>query len=301
MHKFLLSVFVILGSPLFAWAQVKIPAALAEQRMKTVKIVGGTAYAVTMASLSVLWYADKPSRAFHILDDGRAWLWMDKCGHAYASYQTARLLQKSLLWAGMRPKKSAFWAAGSAFLAITSIEIFDGFSQDWGASPSDALANLGGSLFFLGQQLRWQEERIYFRWSYTRSGYAKYRPKALGNNTLQRWLKDYNGQVYWLSASPKAFFKQIKFPAWLGLAVGYGAEGIIGAYKNPYQIDGKKIPNFQRNKQFYVSLDVFPDKIKSKSKFLRTLLFVSGAVKFPLPALRYTQNRGWDWFLPLFF
>ena len=41
-------------------------------------------------------------------------------------------------------------------------------------------------------------------------------------------LKDYNAQTYWFSANLKSFFPEIKFTAWLNVAVGYGAEGMFG-------------------------------------------------------------------------
>ena len=265
-----------------------------KKRLETVKIASVAMYGATMAGLGTLWYADQPSSSFHFLNDGGAWLLMDKFGHAYSTYQTGRILQKSLIWAGMNPKKATLWAVGSAFFAISSIEVFDGFSESWGASPTDLLANLSGATLLTIQYFAWGEEKIRFRWSYANSGYAQYRPNALGSNMHERWLKDYNGQVYWLSASPAAFMRKGKPPQWLGLAVGYGANGIIGAYENPQTIDGIKIPTFERRKQFYIGPDLFLDKIKTNSKLLNTLFFLSGGIKLPLPALEYTENRGWN-------
>jgi hypothetical protein len=45
-------------------------------------------------------------------------------------------------------------------------------------------------------------------------------------------LKDYNGQTYWASANFKSFFPKSNLPPWLGVSVGYGAEGLFGAEEN---------------------------------------------------------------------
>lgn len=265
-----------------------------QKRLNTVKYTSAGMYGATMLGLGTLWYADEPSSSFHFLNDGGAWLFMDKFGHSYATFQTGRLLRASFMWAGMEHKKATLWAAGSAFAAISSIEVFDGLSESWGASPTDLVANLSGATLLSAQYLLWKEEKIRFKWSYAQSGFPKYRPNALGSNMYERWLKDYNGQVYWLSTSPTSFFKKSKFPEWLGIAIGYSADGIVGAYENPQQIDGVILPVFKRRKQLYLGPDLFLDKIKTRSKFLNTLFFLSSGIRLPLPALELTEGKGWD-------
>ncbi len=294
---FLLLFFLALT--LLAYAQDSIHVQPSQQRIKAVAYGGAALYGVGMTGLGVMWYADQPTRSFHFLNDGGAWYWVDKWGHAYATYQVARTVHASLRWADMPERKATWWAAGSAWLALTSIEVFDGFSEGWGASPSDALANLAGVSLWAGQQLLWNEERIRFRWSYANhENYPQYRPDALGSNAPERWLKDYNGQVYWLATSPAAWLPQTRFPKWLGIAVGYSADGILGAYENPTTVDGLPIPPFERRWQVYLAPDIFLDEIKTRSKFLNTLFFLAGSLKFPLPALEYTQGAGWKWYSP---
>ncbi len=273
------------------YAQQPDSAQVYAKRLRTVAIGSAGLYTGTMLGLGAIWYADKPSTSFHFLNDAGAWLSMDKFGHAYATYQGARTLHAGLRWAGASSQKATLWAVGSSLLAVTSIEIFDGFSEGWGASPSDVVANMSGGLLFGAQQFLWQREKIRFRWSYSNTGYAQYRPNALGSNVLERWLKDYNGQIYWLSASPADFGWQ-GFPKWLGLAIGYGAEGILGGYENPTQIDGQPVPYFERRRQFYLSLDLFSDQLRTRSKLLNTVFFLASALKVPLPALSFVPQRG---------
>ena len=77
----------------------------------------------------------------------------------------------------------------------TIIEVLDGFSYGWGASSGDLIANTTGSLFAIGQALKWNEQRIQLKYSYKPSEWADMNPEKLGNNHLERALKDYNGQT----------------------------------------------------------------------------------------------------------
>jgi len=46
----------------------------------------------------------------------------------------------------------------------------------------------------------------------------------------------------------------------------------------------------QRNRQFYLSLDIDLTRIKTKSKFANTVLGAFGFIKFPFPAIEFNQN-----------
>jgi hypothetical protein len=115
-------------------------------------------------------------------------------------------------------------------------------------------------------------------------------------------LKDYNGQTYWLSGNISAFLpKSSKFPKWLNVAVGYGAEGMTGAYTNPATApDGTPIPASERYRQFYLSIDVDFSRIPTNNKTLHTILCVVNVLKFPFPALEF-NTRGEILFYPFYF
>ena len=79
----------------------------------------------------------------------------------------------------------------------------------------------------------WAEQRIQVKVSYHPTGYADARPDLFGDK-YTKYLKDYNGHTGWLSFRVHSFlpdskFKQ-KYPRWLNLAVGYGANGLLGGY-----------------------------------------------------------------------
>ncbi|NJM25882.1 MAG: DUF2279 domain-containing protein, partial [Bacteroidia bacterium] len=109
---------------------------------------------------------------------------------------------------------------------LVPVEIFDGFSDAYGASAGDLIADAAGPLLYLGQKALWQEVRIHPKFSFHQTRYAPMRPDLLGDNLTSEVLKDYNGQTYWLSVDVDKF---IQFPRWLNIAVGYGAEEMITA------------------------------------------------------------------------
>jgi hypothetical protein len=245
----------------------------------------------SLAGLYGLWYADYPQSGFHFINDNSEWRGMDKAGHTMTCYYLGKIGYESLRWAGMKEKK-AIWYGGMLGMAyLGTVEIFDGFSAEWGASPGDLAANSLGTALFIGQQLAWKEQRILLKWSFHSTDYAQYNKAQLGSTFSERMLKDYNGQTYWLSANLYSLAgMQGRFPKWLNLAIGYGAEGMTGARSNPLKVDNLPIPTFTRYSQFYLAPDIDLTRIPTRSKNLKLLLNAIGFIKFPLPALEMNKN-----------
>ena len=131
------------------------------------------------------------------------------------------------------------------------------------------------------------------KFSVHKSKYAQYSPDLLGENFQQNILKDYNGQTYWLSANIYSFLKKNSgFPKWLNVAVGYGAEGMTGGYNNLSEYNGNPVPEFDRRRQFYLSLDIDLTRIQTRSKLVNLLLDGFGFIKFPFPALEFNNIDG---------
>ncbi|MBW6490230.1 MAG: YfiM family protein [Lentimicrobium sp.] len=255
-------------------------------------IIGGSAlYAGSMTGLYHLWYKDFPQGKLHFNNDNEEWLLMDKTGHATASYYIGLLGYESLKWAGLSEKKSTWYGGSLGFVYLTVIEILDGHSVGWGASPGDLIANGTGTAIFIGQQLKWKEQRIVMKWSFHLTDYAQYNPGQLGNGFASRMMKDYNGQTIWLSGNIGSFIrKNNQFPEWFNLALGYGAEGMTGARSNPEIINGVQIPQFERHRQFYIAPDIDLSRIKTRNQTLNYALKALGFIKFPLPALEINKK-----------
>ena len=175
---------------------------------------------------------------------------MDKAGHLTTSYYSGLVGIKAYKWTGMK-RNNAIWhggLTGTYFLAI--IEFLDGKSEDWGASFGDLVANLSGSMLAISQAFFWDEQRIQLKYSYRPSLWATENPNQLGENNIERLLKDYNGQTYWMTFNMKSLLdiQNKNFPNWLSLALGYGADSMRG----PFPKDGENI-----YRQYFLSFDVF--------------------------------------------
>ena len=237
-------------------------------------------YSTTMYALNDLWYKDYPKSSFHWINDNSNWLQMDKVGHATTAYQVGMLGKDLMEWGGVSEKKALWYGGLYGAFFLTTIETLDGFSKEWGASWGDLIANTSGTFVFIGQELLWKEQRIQMKYSFKPSEYAKYRPDLLGSNFLQQSLKDYNGQVYWLSFNINSF-KKTSLPDWLNVAIGYGADGMYNG--NPDE-EGT-------HREFYASLDVNLRKIKTDKKFLDKALKILSFIKVPTPAFKLSQNK----------
>ena len=255
----------------------------------------------TFIGLDRLWYSEYPRSALHLFNDNGEWLQMDKFGHSQTSYSLGQSGYNALRWAGVK-EKNAMWYGGSLGLMFTVVvEVFDGYSSKWGFSMGDLIADAAGTAIFIGQQALWKEQRILYKWTFMPSDYAKYRPNVLGKNFSQQWLKDYNGQTYWFCIDIGAFLpKESKYPKWLNLALGYGADGMTGGSSNPTEVNGVSIPSFDRRRQFFLSVDINLNKIKIKNPILRALCSSIGFIKIPAPTLEYLSGKGF-YLHPLYF
>jgi Predicted periplasmic lipoprotein (DUF2279) len=257
-------------------------------RVKTVIITETALTASTLVALHTLWYKNYPQSNFHFINDNNEWLQMDKMGHVFASYQIGSASVKALKWAGVSEKKQLIYGSTLGFTFLTVVEIFDGYSSQWGASSGDLIANTLGTGLYLSQALLWKEQRIVPKFSFHTNRYAALRPNVLGSNFSEQILKDYNGQTYWLSVNLKSFIKKSNIPDWLNLAIGYGGEGMITGTINSE--NNFLLPNEARRRQFYVSLDLDLTRIKTKSATLKTLFNIINVLKIPAPTLEINSQ-----------
>ena len=262
-------------------------------------------YATNFASLYSFWYADYPKSNFHLFNDVGEYLQVDKVSHVYGAYVGGRMSMQMWKWAGV-PKKRYVWVGGMTGLAYeTVIEVMDGFSDHWGFSVGDYAANILGTSLLIGQELAWNEQRITMKYgthiaTYSDPTVDAYLNGIYGKSKLDRLFKDYNAQTYWLSANIKSFFKKSNVPDWLNIAFGYGGQDMYGAYWDGILDANGQLAypedHFQRYRQWYLAPDIDLTRIKTKSKALKTILFVLNTFKFPTPSLELSRGSlKWNW------
>lgn len=266
--------------------------------------VGGVTaagYGGSFLFLNTAWYKDYPRTSFHTFNDNGEWLQMDKAGHVWTCYNTSRLTTNMWQWAGANGKNAVLYGTGSSLLYMLSIEYLDGRSAEWGWSWGDVAANATGALLFASQEWAWKSQRTQLKLSlhynrYGEPGLQKRANDLFGQSWQGRLLKDYNAQTYWLSANLKSFFPKTSLPVWLNVSLGYGANGMFGGYENVAynKPDGTLTfdrRDIKRYRQFYLSPDIDLTKIKTRSRFLRSVFSALNVLKFPAPALELSNGK----------
>lgn len=255
--------------------------------------IAGT-WAISEVALYPLWYKAYNTGDFHFFDDSKEWLHMDKVGHAYTNYQlTSGLYQ--LYRYNKFPKGKALALSTAVGLGFqSSLEIFDGFSEGWGFSWNDMLFNTAGCLFFSGQDYFFAKQIIHPKFSFFPTQLAQIRPQLLGSNIPEQVFKDYNGQTYWLSFSSSNVIPQ--FPKWLAFSFGYGIMNKIDASQNTYFHNGN---TYRAYRQWYLSMDIQPNEIRCKRKWIKKSLLIFNYLKIPFPSIAY--SRGKMHFYPFYF
>jgi hypothetical protein len=239
-------------------------------------------YVLIVVLLGLAWYAQQSSFSFHFFNDLAEWKQMDKWGHFFTAFQVSVFASQLLLWTHyFEEKKSRRIAAWVAFLIVSSIEIPDGFSSEYGASVFDIGANALGCLAFVLQNSLWNSIKVFPKFSAHLTGFAPLRPSLLGDGFFQRLLKDYNGQTYWFSVQ----LDFLKLPSWLCIAVGVGAEGM--AYARDEQ---NAVLNLSPYRKYFISLDINLNAIKTRPGFWKTTLSILNMVKVPAPTLELSSH-----------
>ncbi|MDP4821960.1 MAG: YfiM family protein [Saprospiraceae bacterium] len=304
--------------------QSATPDSLYPQRLTWVLGLGIPAYGGATYLLYDTWYKNYQLGPFHTFNDWGEWRGMDKAGHLYATYAESEIAFRVAQWVGFRRNSAVWLGVGTGMLIQSTLEIMDGFSQKWGFSWPDMAFNIAGAGLFAAQELHWQEQRIRIKGSAWHPGY----PEAVitstdgqsttslqergqdlfGQGAVQTFLKNYNATTVWLSINPSSFLatpSAKKFPAWLNIALGYGAGNLYGGHDNTWTSDSGaafelSAQNYPRYSQFYLSLDLDLRRIPVNNRTLRTLLHSLNWLKIPAPTLEINTRGGvkghlWHW------
>ncbi len=244
----------------------------------TLLLLEAGGHLTTFTGLYFLWYKNYQQTKFHFFNDLPEWLQMDKAGHFFSGYWLTRL--QTYVWKQTNHKNPVLMGALWSTVAMTGIEVLDGFSAKWGASVYDALANFAGISLAL-----WQETNP----SITIFPMFSFHPVKYPDEYVQRanqlfgkfpisLLKDYNGQTYWLAIGQKN---------WVILpSIGYSAEGMLGGTSNCWQTNGiQTCATIPRQRQFFFSFTVNWQNINVNWKHWKTVASVLNIIKLPAPTL----------------
>jgi hypothetical protein len=261
---------------------------------------GLSVYGLTLAGLIWAWYGVEGQTSFHWFDDSGEWLGMDKLGHCTATFQVAAFALFILQKAGAARRPASWIAALMGWLVVSSYELLDGLSPTYGASWADLLANAGGALLLPLQVRVFPRLMAIPKLSYYSHALAPLRPALLGSTMADRWLKDYNGMTLWLSLDVNTITNRKLLPPWMTVAVGYGAEGLLGGHDNVWTDAGGTVHDYSqlaRTQQFYLSLDLNVIYLRERlPERWRWLLMPLHLIKCPAPAIEWgAEGLRWHW------
>jgi hypothetical protein len=275
-----------------------VETAVNKKRLYLITGVHAASYTGTLVILGKAWYKDYPKTGFHLFNDSREWLQVDKAGHAWTAYNIANYSTRLWQWSGVAKRKAALLGGASALGYQTILEYLDAHSAEWGWSWTDMGANAFGAALYTTQAWAWDDQKVTLKFSsFPQRHAAALNSRAddlFGKTFPERLLKDYNGQTYWLSFNPHSLF-QNRLPAWLNVAIGYGATGLYGGFEN-FARDKNGVVTFDRRdikrvRQWYLSPDIDWTKIHTNKKAVRTLFTLLNMIKMPAPALELRRGK----------
>jgi Predicted periplasmic lipoprotein (DUF2279) len=301
LHKIIIPLFFLLyGSQSRAEDMVSDTTSPDKTRVWIVGAGHAAVWTGTFIALNEAWYSDYPKQDFHLFNDWEEWQQMDKAGHVWTTYQLSRASGDVWKWSGISEKK-AIWLGGISGLAFQSIiEILDGFSEKWGFSLYDMAANVVGSGMYVSQALIWKQQRFQVKFSYYPYAYPpELDPRVnelFGSPGIERVLKDYNSQTYWLNVNLRDFFPGSRIPKWLNLSLGYNARLMLGGRENIWEDESGNVYDYSsipRYRRFFLSADIDLTRIRTRSPLLKSVFSALNVIKIPAPALEYNTQGQW--------
>ena len=276
-ERSLLPIFLLLSFSLFSQDSLHKKNILP----KTINLaVTSIAYYEFTSQMTQNFFRDYPYGKFHLKQDWKTWRGLDKFYHNYGSYQMSSVFYQVNKASGFDSIKALNLAFLESTIFSTTKEFADGHIDVGGWSWNDILMNFTGNSLFYAQQRWWGSQRIQYKFSYFSSGLQKYNPSVLGTSYKNYWLKDYNGETFWLSTSLGDW--KLTENKWLkpfGLCIGYGANNLIKEWDNPSTF------TLPRYSQYYLGLDINWQQIPTKNKVLKTVFFLLNRFRFPLPSI----------------
>lgn len=236
-------------------------------------IVAGTAAAgitaIHLYQQNAWWKEHRTS--FHFREDLVYASNVDKIGHLYGASLMTFLFSKSLQWANLSEGSSLVWGAAGATLFQTYVEIEDGYSAYWGFDRVDFAADLIGAWYPVLQHYVPPLQDVQLRFSYFPKDAGG--PSAIAGQT-KTIIDDYEGQTFWLTLTPHAWFPEGNrwWPAFLGIAVGVAVRDNVSD---------------NRYLAWYIAPELdFRAIIPRSTWFLRTLGEALNFLHLPMPAVR---------------
>ncbi|MCY3737038.1 MAG: DUF2279 domain-containing protein [Gemmatimonadaceae bacterium] len=237
------------------------------------------------------WQGEKvPLRLVHDWS-GDSYLNLDHASHFMWGLFLAQATGDLYRWIGFSPRTAALLGSLSSIAEMFYVEYRDGRYGHWGFSTPDATADVLGALVPLVHASVPATRVVRFKLSYFPSPLFRYGHvrQAGGHPYVLSFMDDYEGMTFWMVMDPRPLLPGHaagRWPDWLGVAVGVGAQGLHGygrTSRGPDRWD-PDLPDAQR--EIYLSLDFDFAHSLGNFEVLRRFTPYFRLVRFPTPALR---------------
>lgn len=222
--------------------------------------------------------------SFHIVNDSKYALGIDKIGHAYGAEVISHFFAAGMLATNLNEELSVWLGAAGGFGMQIFTEIQDGFAPidketgepKWGFSPGDAIADFLGASFFVA--------KYYYPYLKNFQLRASYWPSEAMRNGLKpdnNIADDYDGQKMWLAFRMKNLLPKSMaefWPSFLMLSAGYAVTGVGDYYK-----DGP-VPSY------YIAFDFDASTIPLHGEFWEFIKNTLNYIHFPLPGIKFSKD-----------
>ena len=205
-------------------------------------------------------------------------------------------------WTGFAPRTALLLGSFSSLAELLYIEYRDGRSDKWGFSTPDAAADALGALLPLVHYCLPATRAVRFKYGYFPSPLYRHRDprRTTGRPFVPSFIDDYEGMTFWVVTNPSPLLSEYGaagWPAWLGVALGVGAQGLHGFAGNSRGPERAypELPDARR--EFYLSLDFDYAHFLGKVGVLRKFTPYLRLRRFPGPALRLHPTRTFYWVL----
>lgn len=191
----------------------------------------------------------------------------DKLGHLWATGIQAEAYAAAYRLAGHSPESAATWGAATSFAWMLHYEVLDGFGRREVFDPTDVAANAVGAGLVAARAYVPELEATRLKLSYWPSG-----------DSCDATC-DYGGQTAWLAVAPRTLAPETDWwPAWLGVAVGYGVR------------DGSvSLGGFEEH-HVTLALDLEPDGLGLHGPIWEAVLPFARRVHLPSPGIRLSPR-----------
>jgi hypothetical protein len=252
------------------------------------------------AQQSTIW---KRVGSFNVAEDGKFSAYLDKGGHFFGTFMPAYVFSEILMASGFSWDDATIIGGAMGMAYTTYVEMLDGFSKDWGFSPTDWYADVAGASFFIAQHYIPFLQNFTPKFMYVKPSWHR----EYDRKEAMSFIDNYSAQTFYMAINMHNILPEsIKnyWPKWLDLSVGYAVYSLsAGVTEHNAELisEDSHFGKVYGNQKLLISLDynlieLLPDGPGWWNWFKQSLNYF----KFPSPTLEIGRDTKFFLAYPFF-